>query len=194
MTKEYLNNKLKIIIKYFNGDETVKDLSDEALFKTLFSIEQIALAIRQEVSTRGIYYSDHGYEKTDFLPIVNYENEVLEIIIPPPVKRPANESWYLATMVRQGLERLNDPVNIEAPYFIICERIVPNGKIKIQDNDNLEVHRIINECMSFLGSTDHPLKVGYASVARLEEGNHYSRIMLMSENKWAKQLFKVYNE
>lgn len=191
MTKQYLDNKAKTIIKYVNGEDDIKDLSNDVLFKILFSTEQISQAIRQIISSRGIYYSDYGYEKTDFLPVVKYEDGILEIIIPPSVKRPSNESWYLASMVRQGLEKLNEPLNIEGPYFLICERIVPNGQTVMQDNDNLEVHRIINECMSFLGSTDHPLKVGYASVARIEKGNHYSRILLMNERDCSQYFLQV---
>lgn len=190
-TKEYLKSKSKTISKYFNGEDGLQDLSNKSLLKVLFSVEQISQAVRQEISNRGIYYSDYGYEKTDFLPVVKYEKGVLEIIIPPPVKRPSNESWYLANMVKQGLERLNEPLNIEGPYFFICERVVPNSKIVMQDNDNLEVHRIINECMAFLGCTDHPLRVGYASVARIEQGNHYSRILLMSEKDCTKHLLQA---
>ena len=190
-TKEYLNKKSKMICKYFNGEDGIKDLSNESLLKVLFSIEQISQSVRQEVSNRGIYFSDYGYEKTDFLPLVKYEDGILEIIIPPSVKRPSNESWYLASMVRQGLEKLNEPLNIEGPYFFICERVVPNRKIVMQDNDNLEVHRIINECMAFLGSTDHPLRVGYASIARIEYGKHYSRLLLMSEKDWPKHIFQT---
>ena len=170
-----------MIIRYFNSEKDIKELSEEELLRILFSAEQISQAVRQIVSSREIYYRDYVNVENNQKPNINFEDGILEILIPPPVKRPKNESWYLASMVRKGLQDLSEDVDIKQPYFLVCERIIPNNKTVVQDNDNLEIHRIINECMKFLGSTDHPLKMGYASIARVEPDKHYARICIMNK-------------
>ena len=163
-------------------------MTSAQLLKALSDAEKIALVCREELAERRLNEQKMPLDDgSDVLfpshqAVVKFQQGILEITVPITLSRSAKESWYLATEVRMALKeykKTNGRIEIEAPVFTVCERVIPSYKSPVQDNDHFEVSRIINECFMTLGYSDHPLRMGYMSVVRVEAGKRYTKITVL---------------
>ena len=199
MTKEYIQKQINIMDKILSRAENPKNITDAELKKALFSAEQIDLLVRSILSERfsSSVYLPYEFKEEKAMVSIKLADDVLEIKIPPTVKRQGKESWYIATMVRAALKEYtasNKAITLRYPVMLVCERIIPSEKTVVRDNDSIELDRVVNECIQFIGFSDHPLKMSYMSVTKVKEGERYTKISVMEEKKFleiAENILKI---